>query len=56
LDDEIMKNEIGWNMYRVLAGEERYMQGFDGGNLTERDCLEDLGIGGKIILKLTLKT
>ena len=30
-------------------------QGFDGGNLKERDRLEDLGADGRIILKYTLK-
>jgi hypothetical protein len=35
----------------VCGREERHIQGFDGGNLRERDHLEDPGIGGRIILR-----
>ena len=31
--------------------EERPIQDFDGGNLRERDNLEDSGVEGRIILK-----
>jgi len=31
--------------------EERYAQGFGGGNLRERDHLQDLRLDGRIILK-----
>jgi len=36
------------SMYGV---EERCMQDFGGGNLRERDHLEDQGIDGRLILK-----
>jgi len=32
-------------------GEERYIQDFDGGDLMERDNLEDPGINGRIVLR-----
>jgi hypothetical protein len=35
--------------------EERCIQGFGGGNLKERDHVEDLDIGGRIILKPMLR-
>ena len=34
-----------------VGGEERCIQGFVGGNLRERDHLEDPGIDRRIILK-----
>jgi hypothetical protein len=36
-------------------GERRCIQGIDGGNLRERDNLEDLGIDGRIILTWIFK-
>ena len=42
------------DMWRV-NGEGKYAHGFDGGNMTETDLLEDLDIDGNIILKLILK-
>ena len=48
--DKIEKHEIGWAC-RTYRGEERYIQGFDGGNLRERDHLEDQGADGRIILR-----
>jgi hypothetical protein len=37
------------------GGEERSVQGFGGRNLKERDHVEDLDIGGRIILKWLLR-
>ena len=34
----------------MYGGEERHIQGFGGGNLRERDHLEDPGKDGPIIL------
>ena len=34
----------------MYGGEERYIQGFGGGNLREKDHLEGLGIDGNMIL------
>jgi len=52
-------NVIGVLKYRIIwAGhgvEKRYKQGFGGGNLTERDYLEYLGVDGRIILKWIFK-
>ena len=36
---------------RMDVGEERCLQGFGGGKLMERDRLEDLSVGGRIILR-----
>jgi hypothetical protein len=36
-------------------GEKRKFAGFLWGNLKESDCLEDLDIGGRIILKWVVK-
>jgi hypothetical protein len=35
----------------AYGGEERCIQGFEGGNLRERDHLEDPGIDGRMILR-----
>jgi hypothetical protein len=40
----------------VYGGEERYIQGFGGGNLREKDHLEELGIDRNIILTIILLT
>jgi len=34
-----------------MGGEERCIQDFGGGNLGERDHLEDIGVDGRIILR-----
>jgi hypothetical protein len=38
-----------------VQGRGEVHTGFWWGNLSKRDQFEDLGIGGRIILKLTLK-
>ena len=40
-----MTNEIG-GACSMYGGEERCLQGFGGGNPTERDHFEDLGVDG----------
>jgi len=35
----------------TYRGEEKCIQGFWWGNLSERDQLEDLGVNGKTVLK-----
>ena len=44
----VEKNEMG-GACRAYGREERRVQSFGGGNLRERDDLEDPGIYGKII-------
>jgi hypothetical protein len=39
----------------MYGGEERRIQGFGGGNLRERDYLDDSGINGKVILRWILR-
>jgi hypothetical protein len=41
--------------YGVYGGEEKFLQDFGGGNLRERDYLEDLHVDGSIILRSILK-
>ena len=50
LGDQIEKNEMG-GVFITYGGEERCIEGFGGGNLRERDHLEDLSVGWRIILK-----
>ena len=49
-----MKNETG-GVCSTYGGEERRIQGFGGGNLRERDHLEDPGVDGRIILRWIFK-
>jgi hypothetical protein len=42
--------EIGWAC-SAYGGEKRRIQGFGGGNLREREHLEDPGVDGRIILR-----
>ena len=44
LGDQIEKNKMG-GVFRTYGGEERCIQSFGGGNLRERDHLEDLSVG-----------
>jgi hypothetical protein len=37
--------------YSMQRGQDRCVQGFGGGNLTERGHLEDPGVDGRIILR-----
>jgi hypothetical protein len=48
--DKIEKNEMG-GACNTYVGDERRIQDFGGGNLRERDHLEDSGADGRIILK-----
>ena len=47
---KLENNEMG-GACNMCVGEERRIQGFGGGNLRERDHLEDPGLDGKIILR-----
>jgi hypothetical protein len=42
------------SMYGTYRADEKCTQGFGGRNLKERDHLQDLGIGGMIVLKWLL--
>jgi hypothetical protein len=53
--DQIKKNEMG-GLCGTYGRQETCMQGFGGGDLMERDHLEDVGIDWKIILKWIFKT
>jgi hypothetical protein len=48
--DQIRKDEKG-GACSTYGRQERCIQGFGGGNLRERENLEDLGVGGRIIIK-----
>ena len=54
LGDQIEKNEMG-GLFITYGGEERCIQGFGGGNLRERDHLENLIVGWRTILKQIFK-
>jgi len=41
--------------HSTYGGKKRCIQGFGGGNLLEREHLEDPGIEGRIILKLIFR-
>ena len=42
---------LGGGHITRLGGEERYIQGFFGGELRERDHLQDPDVNGRIILR-----
>ena len=48
--DQIEKNEMG-EIISTYGGEQRFVRGFDGGILRERDHFEDPGVDGSIILR-----
>jgi hypothetical protein len=48
--DKIEKKEVG-RACSAYGGEDRRIQGFDGGNLRLRDHMEDPGLDGRIILR-----
>jgi len=49
-DDQIKKNEMG-GACGMHGGEERFTQELGGGNMKNRDHLEDGGVGRMVILK-----
>jgi hypothetical protein len=53
--DHIKKNEMG-GACATYGGQKRCILGFGGGDLMERDHLEDQGIDSRIILKRIFKT
>jgi hypothetical protein len=52
--DNNKKNEMGGSCGTCERGEESCIKGCGEGNLSEREQLEDLGVGGRIILKYVL--
>ena len=46
----VTKSRMGWAGHVASMGES-YIQSFGGGNLRERDHLEDPGVDGRIILR-----
>jgi hypothetical protein len=46
----VIKKNLIDGASRIYGGEESYIQGFGGGNLREKDHLEDLSIDGNILL------
>jgi hypothetical protein len=50
LGDQVRKNKMGGACSKDV-GEDRCVQGFGGGNLRERDHLEDTRVDGRIILR-----
>ena len=52
--NKIDKNEMG-GACRAYGGEERYIQGSGGGNLRERDNLEEPGVDGRKILRWSFR-
>ena len=50
MGDQVEKNEMG-GACSVFVGEERPIQSFGGGDLRERDHLEDPGVDGRTILR-----
>jgi hypothetical protein len=47
----IKSRRMGWGTRSMHGRQVRCIQGFGGGDLMERDHLEDLGVDGWIILK-----
>ena len=53
--DQMKEREMG-EACGTYGGEEQFRTSFWLGKLNERDRLEELGVRGRIILKLILKT
>jgi len=49
--DQTKKNAVS-GACSTYGGQERCIQGFGGGDLMEKDHLEDLAVDGRIILKV----
>jgi len=51
----IKSRRMGWARHVARIGRREVFTGFVGGNLRERDHLEDPGVNGRLILKCILR-